>query len=200
MTLVELLASIAIFSILFGIIMSHHARFGGAVLLNNLAYDIALSLRQAQVYGLSVKEFETGSGQFHTGYGIHFARTSPTTYILFADRDPAGPGLPNNRYDAVPACGVVGSECIESFTLGRGNRIADACGILPGGAEECFSDAGLSPRVNFLDIIFVRPDPDALLVSNRGSAYASVRVTVVSPEGITQDIFTRITGQISVGN
>lgn len=199
-TLVELLASMAIFAVLFGIIMAHHARFGGAVTLNNLAYEIALSVRQAQVYGLSVKEFEPGTGEFHDGYGVHFDRTSDTTYVLFADRDPdgGGPLLPNNTYDPNPGCGAIGSECIEQFTIGRGNRITDICAAPSFVPDHCFSTAD----IDFLDILFLRPDPDAVIISDATppGGYSSATITVVSPEGITQDIVTRVTGQISVGN
>lgn len=191
-TLIELMASIAVFTVLFGIIMAHHARFGGAVRLNNLAYDMALSIRQAQIYGLSVKEFEVGTGEFHDGYGVYFNASTPTSYVLFADR-----GIPANlTYDENPPCGTLGSECIESFTIRGGNRIEDVCGVLSGGTEHCFSTG----QIQYLNIIFLRPEPDAIVTSNVPASYAFARVSVVSPEGVKQDIITRVTGQISVGD
>ena len=88
-TLIELLVSVAIFTFLTGLILVNHGRFTSAILLENLAYDVGLSIREAQIFGLSVKEFEPGSGQFQQGYGVHFDASTPAQYIIFADRRPS---------------------------------------------------------------------------------------------------------------
>src|SRR3989344_1409035 len=49
-TLIELLVVSAIVVMLATVILSSHGKFGGQVLLQNFAYDVALSIRQAQVY------------------------------------------------------------------------------------------------------------------------------------------------------
>src|SRR3989344_6847475 len=73
-TLVELVVVLAIFTLISSVVLANHSRFNGSVLLGSLAYDIALSIREAQVYGLSVKQHTVaGVGQFQIGYGIHFA-------------------------------------------------------------------------------------------------------------------------------
>jgi len=49
----------------------------------NQVLDIALSLREAQVYGLGVKD--VGAGVFDVSYGVHFDINTPSSYIFFAD-------------------------------------------------------------------------------------------------------------------
>ena len=60
--------------------------------MRNLTYDVALSIRQAQTYGISVRKFTPsgGSGQFAQGYGVSFQLPSPTTYLIFADANANG--------------------------------------------------------------------------------------------------------------
>jgi prepilin-type N-terminal cleavage/methylation domain-containing protein len=75
-TLIELLVVTAILVIVSGLVLANHSRFGGKILLQNLAYDMALSVRQAQVYGISVRQF--GAGTYSAGYGIRFSTSVPT--------------------------------------------------------------------------------------------------------------------------
>lgn len=187
-TLIELLVSISIFTLLTGLILVNHGRFTSAILLENLAYDVGLSIREAQVFGLSVKEFEVGSGEFQTGYGVHFSKDTPRSYIIFADRNS------DERYNDTPVCGEPLSECIEIFTIQRGNFIADFCGTLPDGTEKCDSSG-----LKYMDIMFVRPDPDAIIKSDLpGDTYFDATITIQSPKGAQRDIVTRVTGQISI--
>src|SRR3989344_3995148 len=78
-SLIELLVVISIFSIISLVVLANHSRFNSSVLLGSLAYKIALSFRETQVYGLSVQGQSTN---FQVGYGIHFS--GGTTYTLFA--------------------------------------------------------------------------------------------------------------------
>src|SRR3989344_3825107 len=78
-TLIELLVVTAILGIVSTLVLANNTRFGGAVLLENLAYEIGLSVRKAQVYGIAVRRF--GETDFSAGYGIHFNSAMPTTYV-----------------------------------------------------------------------------------------------------------------------
>jgi prepilin-type N-terminal cleavage/methylation domain-containing protein len=180
-SLVELVVSVAIFTIITSVILARHSQFSGTLLLENLAYDIALSIRKAQVFGLSVKEFTTGSSQFDIGYGVHLDSSDDTSYIFLADLDG------DEAYSGV-------EEIIETFTLRKGNFISEFCGILSSGIEKC-SDSDIT----YLDIIFERPNPEAIIKSSIPSdVYTSARVTVSSPQGVTWNVTTVITGQISI--
>lgn len=187
-TLIELLVVTGILTVVTSLILFNNNRFGGAILLENLAYDIALSIRQAQVYGIAVRRF--GTSNFSIGYGMHFETASPTTYVLFADALSA-----NGLYDGCPDS--ISCELVESTEILRGYRVADLCAIPSGGgAEVC----GLTK----LDILFKRPEPDAYISANGVSGTANPvalqergRIVLESPRGDRLSVIVEIAGQIA---
>lgn len=176
-TLIELLAVTGIMVLITGLVLTNNNKFNGTILLQNVAYDIALSVREAQVYGISVQSF---NGSFNAPYGMHFQVNGDNTsiYLIFADAT-----IANGTYDS--------GELVQSTTLSGGYRIDDLCATPPTGSEVC----GLTS----LDITFVRPEPDAYI---RSSAYAglssSARVRITSSSGGTRNIVIGANGQISV--
>lgn len=179
-SLIELLVVTGIFTVITGVVLANNAQFNSSVLLGNTAYDVALSMRQAQVYGLSTQSF---GGQFQLGYGVHFQ--GPGEYLLFADLDEDI----NKRYDA----GI--DQVVALYTLGRGHTILRYCGTLSDGTEECSdNDAALT----HLDISFLRPNPDTTITGSTPSVYSSARVVLTSRNGQTRTVSIQSTGQISV--
>ena len=191
-TLVELLVVTAIFVVITGMILANHNRFGGRVILQNLAYDIALSIRQAQVYGISVRQF----GGTFSGYGMHFVLSgpgvNPTTYVLFAD---IYPSVPNGLYDADQG------EQVESNTIAGGYRIVDLCALRldvhRSTPEDCDS-------ITSLDVLFRRPEPDAYIsangvsgVANPGALQERGRIVLESPRADRMSVIVEIAGQIA---
>jgi len=172
-TLVEMLVVIAIFSIITSIVLVKNSQFSDTILLNNLAYDIALSVRQAQVFGLSVRA-TPDSGVFTAGYGVHFDSSTPKTYVLFADINNS------NIYDS----GI--DEIVEVFNITRGNKISRLCGVDSSDQETC--------GATNLDIVFIRPDPEATLTGITGDA----RIYIIAQDGSEESLLVRSTGQISV--
>lgn len=175
--------------------LTNNARFGGAIALRNLAYDIGLSVRQAQVYGISVARFGTGGGTYDVGYGMHFALDDSRHYVLFADA-----GVQNGLYDS----GELGaSELVAETSIERGYYVSDLCATLPGGSETC--------SLEQLDIFFKRPEPDAYISVNGAplsfnadgkvistSLNERARIVVASPRGDCMSVSVEATGQISV--
>lgn len=177
-TLIELLVVTGILVVISGIMLANNAAFGGVITLRNLAYDMALSVREAQTYGISVRRF--GDDNFSAGYGMHFRRSSPTSYILFADAE-----IENGRYDGA-------GELVESLVISRGFFISDLC-VTPAGAGEETCD------VQKIDIRFTRPEPDAEIRYNDGSAVNQrTRIVLQSPRGDQASVLIEATGQISV--
>src|SRR3989344_4732921 len=89
-TLVELIVVVAITTLISSIVVVGSSKFDGTILLTNLAYDVALSVREAQFAGLNVKVFQSGgTSTFNAGYGITFYKLNADTsvnnkdYILF---------------------------------------------------------------------------------------------------------------------
>ena len=180
-TLIELLVVTSILIIITGLMLVNHSQFGGKILLQNLAYDVALSIRQAQVYGISVRQF--GSGNFGVAYGMHFAVSSPKTYELFGDGN--GNGLWDAEENVSPS----------PYDISRGYYIDKLCA--PAGA-----DSEVCTAVNRLDVVFKRPEPDAFIGANGISGLTnpleSARIVFKSPRGDEASVVVEVTGQISV--
>ncbi len=190
----ELMVVIALFTIITVAALMNHARFGESILATNLAYDIALSFREAQSYGIAVREPSSDAGTFSFPYGLHFS--GGDSFVFFADRNG------NRRYEGNDAPGA------KVYRFERGSRIESLCGAPEDGAPEfrrfdvegkVISGGGIS----YLDITFKRPVPDAVFVTDLNNAgtprYASGRITIVSPKGRerrTVEVFQ--TGQISI--
>jgi Tfp pilus assembly protein FimT len=181
-SLIELLVVTGIFIVITGVVLANNAQFNSSVLLGNAAYDIALSVRQAQVYGLSTQSY---SGQFQVGYGIHFA--SPTQYLLYADLDVAN----NKRYDA----GV--DQVVAEYTLSRGHSVLRFCGLRSDSTEDCSDNTA---ALTHLDVAFLRPNPDATITGDSPTPYSIARITLQSKSGQTRTVSIQSTGQISVTN
>ena len=182
-TLIEMIVVLAIFSLLTTLILTNHARFGGAILLENLAYDIGLTVRKAQVYGIAVRSF--GGADFDVGYGIHFKSATPTAYILFGDATEDG------LYEADQ------SELVELNTMKGGFHIVDICATPSGLPETCGRET--------LDILFRRPEPDAFIsangvsgIANPGALHQQGRVILGSPRGDQISVIVEATGQIAI--
>jgi prepilin-type N-terminal cleavage/methylation domain-containing protein len=195
-TLIELVVVTAIIALITGLILVSDSTFGGKILLENLAYDMALSIRQAQIYGISTQRFTQGSfNTFNTGYGVHFDMSDPTHYLTFADACTASAGTPPDGLYTVAGSSCVG-ESVGLTTIDRGFKIVKLCAT-KGGTEHCDKDT--------LDIVFVRPEPDAIISydskscpQNQAKCQNRARIQIVSPRGDTDSIVIEKNGQISV--
>lgn len=191
-TLIELLAVITIVALISTIVLANHNLFKGTTILQNLGYDIALSVRQAQVYGISV--VRTSGGKTDVGYGVHFATAASTQYRLFADSVTR-----NGTYDT-------GEDVSPSpFNITGGYYISKLC--VPAGAS-----IATCTSVPSVDVFFIRPEPDAYILKNTDSALtfdttgvvtsaspnASTRVVVSSAGGQAISVIIDQNGQISV--
>lgn len=178
-TLIEMVVVVGIIVVITAVVLANNTKFGGRVLLENFVYDIALSIRQAQVYGISVVRF--GSSNFTAAYGMHFDLASNASYSLFADAV-----TPNNVYE--------NGELVQTTTLTRNFIISGLCVTPSSGPESC------TPTITKLDVAYKRPEPDASIHANGNSAtaYSSARIIVKSPRGDTMNVVVYSNGQISV--
>lgn len=184
-SLIELMVVSAIFMVLSSVVLSANTRFGNRVILQNLAHEMALTVREAQVYGIAVRRF--GTTEFDVAYGMHFELAAPETYELFADA--------NNSGTSDDGDGV-----IKETTLRGGFSVSDICVRTYAGATNCGEAA--------VDVVFRRPEPDACIsVDGVGtydaegdctSNYNQARIVIEGPTGATADIVVESSGQISV--
>lgn len=182
-TVIELMVTVAIFVIIYSIVLVKNSEFNSSVRLTNLAYEIALQIREAQTFGVSVKEFGTGpSSTFDLGYGVYFDESLPTSFLLFADTD-------KNIQRKTD-----GTEDIDQLNIEGGNRINKFCATPKSSPEVC-SDTGI---LDWLTVVFIRPIPDANIRTSAAIGYESARIEVSSQGGATRTVNIESTGQISI--
>lgn len=202
-TLVELLVVLAIIIVIMGVVLSSQNSFNKTLILANTAYDVALSLRDAETFGLGSRV--TMSGASNVGYGLHFQKSTPGIFTLFSDTNSArgsadnchpvaDSSSPNARpgncvYDAAL------SEKVLDYTLGNGITVTNMCAF-SSGAWSCSSGS-----VTSLDIVFSRPDSNPFMSMN-GTYSSSFPVTaacltVSSPQGGSRFIKVEISGSIT---
>ena len=182
-TLIELLVTITIFVLLTGIVLFNQNGFNNGILLKNLAYDIALNIKQAQTYGIAVRESQTVST--FSSYGVYFDLANNKNFILFSDTNSSG------IFNGNPSCPVGDAECIQKYSISRGSYIKDIC---------INSDA--SCGITKLTILFKKPNPNAIMsaVNSQSnlSNLTSAKIIISSASGATSSVIVTNVGQIYV--
>lgn len=94
-TLIELLVTTGIFLVMTSVVLAKYRSYNVKTNLANTAETIVLSLREAQVYGTSGKMAgavltECGGSSFNCPYGVRFISTTPSSYVVFVDKDGNG--------------------------------------------------------------------------------------------------------------
>jgi prepilin-type N-terminal cleavage/methylation domain-containing protein len=192
-TLVEILVSISILTLITGSMIFNYRGSSDNFNLNSAAQELAIAVRQAQSYGLSVKESGVGTGSFSYAYGIYaYPILDPTSYYLFVDRNG------NDLYDpGSGSCGASTTECVEKVTLRNGVLIDQVCLISSG--SNCSG-----PHNGSLAVTFLRPNPDADVNYFNSSGIPVMqhkdngRIKLISSQGKLEDVTIYSTGQITV--
>jgi prepilin-type N-terminal cleavage/methylation domain-containing protein len=198
-TLIEALVSLVIISVIMSTVLFNYGVFSDNLALSSSAQEVAVTIRQAQTYGLTVREVSVGGGAFDKAYGVYFNKTEPGSYYLFADSS----GVANKKYDVgTGVCGSITTECIEKFTLRNGVTINDVC-----------NEATCSITSTAMNVTFLRPNPDAKIyftdsagtfvdkspVVSPFTGYLSGWVVLRSPKGKRLNVTIESTGQVLVG-
>lgn len=205
-TLVELVITIAIFAAMTTYLLAKYGKFNQTLLLTNLAYDVALTIRTAQSFGLNVKSVSTSESvapSFDFPYGAHFdiTGTNNKSFIFFADQNSMPEGkFGDGVYDPSPDESSL-DEKINSYSIKRGSIISEllVC-VGEGGTEEV-----LCANADTLDISFKRPDPAARIYANgvntiEGSKINYAEITLLATDDSEKRIIVRTTGQIAITN
>lgn len=196
-SLVELLVVIAIMIVITSMVITNQSSFNRTIVLTSTAYDVALSLRSAEGFGLGARASE---GVVNTGYGIHFPAVPTSSYSLFADAN-----LPDGRCHAIPSggasspdaqygnCVYDAGEKISEYALGNGITISGLC-VYHADSPNCHEVAGS------LDIVFARPDANTFI--STGGIYSatpvirSACITLTSPQGGERYVSVTMSGMI----
>lgn len=184
-TLAELIVSVSIIVTFSLIFLVKYRTFTSSISLNNLAYEVGLAIRQAQVYGISVREQgEVGIGEFQYAYGVFMRTSQPKTIIFFSDN--VNTGSSEGVYNE-----GAGTELLEIFTINGKSQIDSFCAYV-GGGTTC------TPFTGGLNITFERPDPNALIKQSDGTQLSSVDIILESIAGDQKTVTVTNTGQISI--
>jgi prepilin-type N-terminal cleavage/methylation domain-containing protein len=200
-TIIELLVVIFIVGVISGLVMFNYKSFRSDVSVENLAQDIGLAIRRAQVYAVSTKGADNTT---FPSYGVHFniPGSNPIlgtekAFVLFADL----PDYPTiGQYDQNSgACGIVNpspiaqDECMEIINITTQDKITALCDD-----KVCY-DSTNDPSV---DIVFTRPNTEAEFCFKVGSTTcanpSNIRIKVESVGKTERYINVWNTGLISV--
>lgn len=185
-TLLELMVVITLSTIITTALIIQNSRWNDRMAVTSQAYELVLMIRQAQIWGLSVRENSSGVGdRFNVGYGIYIDEDNPSNqYVFFVDQNK----------DGVWSNG----ETLETKTLTRGVVINRFCGST--GGNNCNNGPG---PLNQLNIVFFRPETKAnisLLNNGGGPSTTNPPVTIYlrSPQGNEVGVFVDTDGRVSV--
>jgi hypothetical protein len=201
---------VSIMAVITALVLVRQSRFDSSTVLRSLAYSVALSVRQAQVYGSSVLGTTTTqaacSGNYNTSfgtcyapaYGVYFSSNTAndlTGYKIFADLNN------NGKYDA--------GEEIKTFAFNTGYSLVQFC---VGGTDLSSSQPiqRCSPStITYLSIVFKRPNPEATFVAlqsdgnppnsgNDSYATSTIKIQNLGDPTNTRTITITQTGEIAV--
>src|SRR3989344_4098283 len=114
-TAVELMVTVGIFAVISAVVLARFPEFNRNISLRRTVQEVALAIRESQVFALGVRRFGSGESALFPGYGTHFELVSPTSFSAFADID-----WNKRQTDA--------TEVIETFRIQGGDRITKLCG------------------------------------------------------------------------
>lgn len=207
---------LAIIVIVTSIALLGQSSFNRSLILTDIAYTVAFSVREAQSLGISSRRFGTATD---AGYGVHLSSGSATSYSVFADVSPikpgdtAGgticPGHPNVAADnpeAKPGNCIQDSatEIVRTYSINNGFRVKSFCGReTSGGAQRC-SVGGTGVALTALDIVYMRPNTQSVITGVHGGGTVRVplsdaTIRIVAPDNVSERcIFVSKVGQVSV--
>ncbi len=220
-TLVEMVVVLAIITVISGVVLSSQTSFNKTLVLANTAYDIALTVRSVETFGVS----SSGLSVNGVGYGLHFDTASPTSFTLFKDIDPApsnsfchsplplsDPNGPDaKRGDCVYNPDPTKGEWVKDYKVENGIYISRFCTAKASGDWKC-KEVGVTgtdeegegdAKLSFVDIVFTRPNPSPFIAVNRKKNKIQLRskacLEISAPgSSITRSIFILPSGAITV--
>lgn len=204
-TILEMIIVIGIFGIITAVVIFNYNDFNSNIIMTNLTYEVALELRQAQVYSLGVRAASVGSDRdvFETQYGVYFNKNAgggSSKMIFYADTDSNGVCDDGAGGDCgfVACSGAPDDECREILGLTRNIEFSDLCASTGNPIDLASGTCGFGANKDEMTIRFSRPNPDALIETDGISGKANAAIVLSAPNGARRAVVVRETGQISV--
>ena len=174
-TLVEIILVVFITVIISSMVIFRYRDFSDSIELENMATDVTLAVREAQVFGISSRGTTSMESFFH-GYGISLTSADLHSYISFIDSH--GDNL---WYDS-------SNEQLRKTVFKQGYSIKDICATPLSLPEDC--------TITELNILFQRPNVNAIIKTAEDSTSTKARIELISPSGNTANINVSETGQV----
>ena len=206
---------LAIITVITSVALVGQSDFNRTLLLTDTAYQMALSVREMQSFGLSSRRYISGAQDVqNAAYGIHVERDSPQEFILFADisNTPVpSPSLPNcitgteDTPDEKPGNCLFDTDqtpdgTVETNRFTRGFFISEFCGY--GGSDDKYCSTDPSTPLESMDIVFVRSSTESAIHAYRGSGWESLVSAEIyissADETATRGICISRVGQVSI--
>ncbi len=188
MTYVEIIVVLSIFSMVSTVVLFNYSDFQAKVDIKNLANDIALKLVEAQK-AANFGSLPPASQQsslpvgWKPSYGVYFNLSSDNkAFTYFTDIDD----------DRVFDGGSCSGECIETFTITKGNSVSSIDVFYTG------NPTGVS--FSNMAISFTRPSSEAEFYSTSSfsSTISYVQITIASSQNPTSRIKIYPSGRIQI--
>lgn len=216
-TIVEMMVVVVIFIVITSVVVFRYGDFTSNLLVTNMAYEIALEIRQAQTFSLGARA-STRAGVdgplFTQPYGVFINLQDGSTggdideletkqLIFFVDRDEEGaPGYGRcNGADGTSICTCNNDECISKLTLQRTTKITEVrTSVVNAQTDLC--EASNVPRSA---VTFKRPSPEARIerfqeVNDTGYTFMQIKVEDANSGIKPAYVLVRQSGQISVSD
>jgi len=200
-SLIELIIVVAIMMVITSAVLFRQSKFSSDILITNMAYEVALSIREAAVFGLSSKYTDS---DYRVGYGIHFGpdgASSPSEgFVTFIDKslNPITDISPGDDAEFNYAFDHDFDDVLSTVQMTQGQTIYDFCASDGVDSWDCSGD------YSYLDIVFVKPNPEAHITMGEsgdpnGKTYSQAKITVVSSLGDKcRTVTVSASGQIAV--
>ncbi len=192
-SILEMIIAIGIFALLTTLLVAKYGNFNRGLLITNLAFDVALEIRNAQSNSINVKY---GTAGYDYPYGVHFTSVETadpelpvypanTLVTSFVDVSPDTPPFDGHyNYDS--------DSPRSRLIIKRGSKIDKICV----GKNEYDCTLAANER-EVVDITFRRPNPNAIITSN-GEVFDYTEIRVKAADNNRKRIIVRSTGQIEV--
>lgn len=208
-TLIEFVVIISIFAIMASIALFNFNGFRSNVSLNTLAHDIALTIRQAQVFGWSTTtaQLDQNGNPLRYADGIFFRYTNNAferQFILYEKGDPT-PGA--EAYDDIP--GTL-DRTVDTIKIQGPNHISDIrtaidkSDLLIDANHHITGIGGAAHQVtSSVSIAFSRPRPEAIFPATVAptDVYLAIYIsadTDTDPQQVDHVIVVSRFGEITV--
>jgi prepilin-type N-terminal cleavage/methylation domain-containing protein len=209
-TLIEMMVVIAIISIISAVAISGQSSFNQTLVLNDTAYTVAYSARQAQSYGISGKGYNSAN---NVGYGLNFNRDTPNQYTFFVDSASAGnlkswcttgtAGQPDFKAGDCLYVNGGGDGTLQTYAFTRGFTIGRLC-VISNNTRIC-SDSSGNP-LQTLNIVYLRPNTTTIMSGARSSSgplnspVTCAEIRIDAPTGgVSKNIRISAYGEVSIG-